>query len=586
MVKESKKNLLLVEDEAVIAMMEKRQLQKYGYNVITVLTGEKAIQSIDEGQLVDLILMDINLGTGMDGTETASMILRTRDIPVIFLSSHTEPEVVERTENISSYGYVVKSSSITVLDASIKMAFKLFEANTTIRQSDEKQRVMISNITDVLGIVDADGTIRYHSPNIERLFGWNSLELAGTKVWFAFHPEDLGGIRGEYAVLLGGHNSARSVECRYRCKDGSYKTVDLTVMNLIDDPIIHGFLLNFHDVSHRKSAEEALLASETRYRRLFEAAQDGIMILDAESGRIVDVNPFLIDMMGYAKDQFIEKKIWEIGFFKDVIANQDNFRELQEREYVRYENLPLETAHGKNLDVEFISNVYIVDGQKVIQCNVREITERVRSEIALGEIHREKEELFHELQHRVKNSFALISGMIGLALGEAASPETAVALSEVDVRVRSVAELYSLLYASGSFKEVRLDEYCAKLARAMLGLSDNIALVTEMEPITVSAKQAAPIGLIVTELVTNVQKYAFPSGRKGRVTLSLRRVPSGVLLEVRDDGVGTAADSGPNGSAGFGLKLVQDLTRQIGGSFAMRRLEGGTSCALDFVEES
>ncbi|HUX41809.1 MAG TPA: PAS domain S-box protein [Rectinemataceae bacterium] len=273
MVKESKKNLLLVEDEAVIAMMEKRQLQKYGYNVITVLTGEKAIQSIDEGQLVDLILMDINLGTGMDGTETASMILRTRDIPVIFLSSHTEPEVVERTENISSYGYVVKSSSITVLDASIKMAFKLFEANTTIRQSDEKQRVMISNITDVLGIVDADGTIRYHSPNIERLFGWNSLELAGTKVWFAFHPEDLGGIRGEYAVLLGGHNSARSVECRYRCKDGSYKTVDLTVMNLIDDPIIHGFLLNFHDVSHRKSAEEALLASETRYRRLFEAAQ-------------------------------------------------------------------------------------------------------------------------------------------------------------------------------------------------------------------------------------------------------------------------------------------------------------------------
>ncbi len=211
----------------------------------------------------------------------------------------------------------------------------------------------------------------------------------------------------------------------------------------------------------------------------------------------------------------------------------------------------------------------------------------MRSDLALDVSRREKEELFQELQHRVKNSFALIYGMISLAFGEAGSPETAHALSEVDVRVRSMAELYSLLYAAGSFEEVRLDEYCGNLARAMLGLSDNITLVTDMEQITVSAKEAAPIGLIVTELVTNAQKYAFPSGRKGRVTLSIRRALSGILLEVGDDGVGTVIDQTPaglarHGSAGIGLKLAKSLTRQIGGNFAIARCAAGTVCTLDW----
>ena len=123
-----------------------------------------------------------------------------------------------------------------------------------------------------------------------------------------------------------------------------------------------------------------LSASESRYRRLFEAARDGILILDAETGMIVDVNPFLIEMLGYSKEQFIEKAIWEIGFFKDIIPNKDNFLELQQKEYIRYEDMPLETASGKRINVEFVSNVYLVDNKKVIQCNIRDITERKKLE--------------------------------------------------------------------------------------------------------------------------------------------------------------------------------------------------------------
>ena len=126
----SPKTILLVEDEALIALSEVKQLEKAGYRVIHSLTGEKAIEIVDANPGgINLVLMDIDLGKGIDGTQTAEQILLSSDIPILFLSSHTEPEIVSKTEKITSYGYVVKSSSFTVVDASIKMAFRLFAAS-------------------------------------------------------------------------------------------------------------------------------------------------------------------------------------------------------------------------------------------------------------------------------------------------------------------------------------------------------------------------------------------------------------------------------------------------------------------------
>jgi diguanylate cyclase (GGDEF)-like protein/PAS domain S-box-containing protein len=130
---------------------------------------------------------------------------------------------------------------------------------------------------------------------------------------------------------------------------------------------------------------DALEISETRYRRLFETAQDGILILDADTGQIQDVNPFLILMLGYAKEEFLGKNLWEIGAFKDIEVSKTIFLKLQKKGYVRYENLPLVTKKGQQMAVEFVSNVYAVDHSKVIQFNIRDITERKKAEDALQE---------------------------------------------------------------------------------------------------------------------------------------------------------------------------------------------------------
>ena len=141
--------------------------------------------------------------------------------------------------------------------------------------------------------------------------------------------------------------------------------------------------MNEPEPSQCVSAEDELRVSELRYRRLFETAQDGILLLDGATGSITDANPFLLKMLGYAIDDLRGKKLWDIGPFKDIEESRKAFSVLQEDDYIRYEDLPLQSKDGPRVDVEFVSNAYLVDGKRVIQCNIRDITVRKRTENAL-----------------------------------------------------------------------------------------------------------------------------------------------------------------------------------------------------------
>jgi PAS domain S-box-containing protein len=134
------------------------------------------------------------------------------------------------------------------------------------------------------------------------------------------------------------------------------------------------------DVEHRKQTETAVSLSETRYRRLFESAKDGILILDAETAQIADANPFIAALLGYSQHDLLGKELWQIGLFADAAASKVAMQDLQEKHYIRYDDLPLETKAGRRIEVEFVSNVYQEGPQAVIQCNIRDITERKRVE--------------------------------------------------------------------------------------------------------------------------------------------------------------------------------------------------------------
>jgi PAS domain S-box-containing protein len=182
---------------------------------------------------------------------------------------------------------------------------------------------------------------------------------------------------GIRAVIRGAESA---FEMEYPCHSPDTKRWFLGRVSRFPGAGVSRVVVVHEDITAQKQAEHDLQASETRYRRLFESAKDGILILDADTGQIVDVNPFLIALLGYAHEDFVGKRLWEIGLFKDVAASKEAFTELQANGYVRYEDLPLETRDGRRIEVEFVSNVYPVNSTRVIQCNIRDITARMRLE--------------------------------------------------------------------------------------------------------------------------------------------------------------------------------------------------------------
>ena len=234
-----------------------------------------------------------------------------------------------------------------------------------------------------------DGQLLDCNPAFVRIMGYVSREelLACHALEFYFSPSE----RQEFLEQCLTLGSLTNFASRLRRKDGSsvwvLENVETVPGRGGTPAMIEGTLVDisqqkFAETAHNK-AQQALEDSETRYRRLFETAKDGILILDFKTGQIADVNPFLIEMLGYTHSEFVGKKLWEIGPFKDIPASRSAFSALQTKGVIRYEDLPLETKDGRRINVEFVSNVYPVDGTQVVQCNVRDITERVQAEAAL-----------------------------------------------------------------------------------------------------------------------------------------------------------------------------------------------------------
>jgi PAS domain S-box-containing protein len=372
------------------------------------------------------------------------------------------------------------------------------------------------------------------------------------------------------------------------------------------------------NIPEPRQTHEGLRTSEIRYRRLFESARDGILILNATTLRITDVNPFMLELLGYSRNEFLGKELWEIGLFSDKEASRKAFRELQATGYLRYEDLPLQTAEGEVREVEFVSNVYQEESEPVIQCNIRDITDRKKAEkerrlllenaqVARGEADTAnaiKDEFLATLSHELRSPLTSILGWSKLLTsGNLDERESKDALEIIARNARAQRQLIDdLLDVSRIMAgKLRLDLRPVELALTIAAVVDGVRPAADAKSINLQTQfdsSISPISgdpdrlqQIIWNMLTNAIKFT-PKG--GDVQVRLERVASHVEITVSDSGQGISPELLPqvfdrfrqsdssstrkHGGLGLGLSIVRQLVELHGGTVAAESPgEGGGS---------
>ena len=370
------------------------------------------------------------------------------------------------------------------------------------------------------------------------------------------------------------------------------------------------------------TGHEALRASEVSYRRLFEAAKDGILILDADTGCINDVNPFLFKLLGFSHSEMVGKTVGELSPFKDIESNKVMLERLQKFGYVRYEDLPLETRDGRKIAVEFVSNVYQAGDRNVIQCNIRDITVRKHAEEQLkasfkeiGELNTNIRNFYHTLSHELKTPLTSAREFISIVIDGLAGPLNETQLEYLGVAKESCDQLR--LYINDLLDVTRLETGKMRIEFHTLPLVALVERVVEMLAPAAAGKgvslicdcqpdlPAVPIDRqrilqVLTNLTTNAIKFT-PAG--GHIRLILSEAPADpecLQVNVCDTGRGIPEDqldmifnrryqanhndqsADSQSGLGLGLYICQELVDLHGGRIWVES-EIGKGSTFSFV---
>lgn len=352
-----------------------------------------------------------------------------------------------------------------------------------------------------------------------------------------------------------------------------------------------------------------------QYRRLFETAKDGILILDGTTMKVIDANPFILALLGYGHDEMLGKELWEIGFFTDRVASQTAYTQLHLNGYIRYDHLPLETKDGKKAEVEFICNTYPVDNYLIAQCNIRDISARLtveRAQVAtatgLASLSRRKDEFLAMLGHELRNPLAAVANGISVlkAQTDNLTDMQRAALGIIDNQVilltRLVDDLLDVSRIISGKVQVRTErcdiktimQLAVDTARPLIDDKRHRLDVTFPTDNVFVDADCTRLQQVVVNLLHNAAKYTEISGQ---IWLTGRQEGGFAIVSVRETGLGIAPEmlatifdlftqvekslDRSQGGLGIGLTLVQRIVEMHGGTVVA--LSAGLGRGSEFV---
>lgn len=581
--------LLLVEDDFIIATNQKSLLESKFDKVHIALSGANAITTFTEHPDIDLVLMDIVLDHGENGFKTAAALLAIRDVPIMYLTDVTEPELLEKTKELPTYGLLPKGSAQAILVSSIVLALNLFKARTRQKQQEvelNRQKNLLDTImmsaTDVIYAKDTEG--RYLAINHAgaRILGRPVAEIIGQthdQLFPETHHESNNAtdVSFRYVMSTGNtHESEWEVELEgkrltYNIKKSPWKNQSGEIIGVVAVGV---------DITQHIWLEDALQQTNQFKDHILQSTNEGVVVLSADF-RCQLWNSQMQTITGKPASQVIGKYLWEVlphfspehckERYSAVLGGGNapplllpfTFADSAVEGWVSIDAAPLRNSRGR------------ITG--IIE-TIRDITERKKAEDKITALIVEKELLLQEVHHRIKNNMNTINGLLLLQAASLQDTTAIDALKESASRVRGMMLLYDKLYRNDGYTSMSAAAFIPQLIDEIVNSFPKGRQVTvnkEIATTELSVQKLQPLSIIINELITNIMKYGFIGGGNYNLTVRLATAENGwISLEIHDDGIQMPETLDLDNPNGFGLKLVKMLVKQLEGSLRIERVNG------------
>lgn len=599
------KTILLVDNNSVTAAEEKKNLEKYGYIVHTAARGKEAIDIFHKTDDIDLILMDVDPGGEIDGAAAAEIILKDREVPIVFLSADTEFEVAKITEKIMSYGFAAKNSGTGVLDAAIKTALKLFDLNSKNKENKEKiealqlneERLRFALEKKFVGVWDLDlsdySAVR--SAEYDLIFGYKCPPPTWTYELFLEHvvPEERAAVNQKFEHALE-TDGEWNFDCRIRGTDRKTRWIHVEGHRLPNgEGKPYRMIGTVEDITESKiaefertQAEEALRLTEARYLSILEDQRE-LICRYLPDGRLSFVNTAYAWYYKKQPDELINQNFIPHIPEPDLSMVLKKIAEIsKDTPSVTYTHRIITgPAHETRWQCWTQTGIYSPDGRLIeFQAVGDDITERKLDEEKIKALLEEKEVLLKEVHHRIKNNMHAISGLMSLQTAGLNDKTAVEAISEARNRVVSMMVLYDKLYCAEDCSKISFKSYFTPLVDEIIcNYPSQTVIQTEknIDDFTIDSKRLSQLGIITNEIITNIMKYAFRGMTNGLITLTARDVNRRAVISIQDNGVGLPESKDLSSSDGFGLKLIDIMARQLKGAIRVER-DKGTKFVVEF----